>query len=398
MTELSRLSRILIDEPPARRASLDDLRSRNHKRHLKHRLLTVSALVIVVVVAFGAVQIQRSPSTPTLPSAQLASYYEAAVDVSNATLNAVGLPSTVAIPTKVTPSLSTVATNGIVSYVGAEYCPYCAIQRWALLVALSKFGTFTHLDNEVFSSSSDVYPHLASWSFLGATYSSKYFNFHPTELTSSTRSNGGPGGYQRLERMSPAQRIAFDLYNPQGSIPFVDIGNRYVTLGASASPSALEGLSLSEIGSDLNRPRSAAAQAIDGAANYMIAALCTMTNTPSPAICATSSARSASKSLATGISSSAPSSTVGTSPTQPPTNAPLSVWRKWSAAEHESLLHWASTYRARNPACTIVKISITGHILSKPLFGVPAGVREWSVSIEGKCPPSTKSRLIKPAK
>jgi hypothetical protein len=77
-------------------------------------------LAVIVVVAFGAVQFQRSPSTPKLPSAQLASYYEAAVDVSNSTLAAVGLPSTVAIPTKVTPSLSTVATNGIVSYVGAS--------------------------------------------------------------------------------------------------------------------------------------------------------------------------------------------------------------------------------------------------------------------------------------
>lgn len=194
MTELARLSQMLIDEPPSRRASLADLRSRSHKRRVRHWSLSVSALVIVVVVAFGAIQIQRSPSTPKLPSAQLASYYEAAVHVSNSTLAAVGLPPTVAIPTKVTASLSTVATNGVVSYVGAEYCPYCAIQRWALLVALSRFGTFTHLDHEVFSSSSDVYPHLASWSFVGATYSSKYFSFDPTELTSSKPSPGGPGG------------------------------------------------------------------------------------------------------------------------------------------------------------------------------------------------------------
>jgi hypothetical protein len=365
---------------------------------MRHWSLTVSALAVIVVVAFGAVQFQRPPSTPKLPSAQLASYYEAAVDVSNSTLAAVGLPSTVAIPTKVAPSLSTVATNGIVSYVGAEYCPYCAIQRWALLVALSKFGTFTHLDNEVFSSSSDVYPHLASWSFIGATYSSKYFSFDPTELTSSKRAPGGPGGYQRLERMSPGQRVAFDKYNPQGSIPFVDIGNHYVTLGASSSPSVLEGLSLGEIGSDLNRPRSAVAHAIDGSANYLIAALCTMTGTSAPALCTTSSIRFASRSLATGISSSATSSIAKTSPTQPPTNAPISVWKKWSAAQHDSLVRWASNYRAPNPACTIMKISVTGRKLTKPLFGVPAGVWEWGISIEGKCPPGTKSGLIRPAK
>jgi hypothetical protein len=397
VTELARLSQILIDEPPARRASLNELRSRSHKRRVRHWSLAVSALVIVILVAFGAVQIQNSPSAPPLPSAHLASYYEAAVEVSNSTLAAVGLPSTVAIPDKVTPSLSTVASNGIVSYVGAEYCPYCAIQRWALLVALSKFGTFTHLDNEVFSSSNDVYPHLPSWSFVGATYSSKYFSFDPTEITSSMRSPGGPGGYQRLERMSAAQRVAFDKYNPQGTIPFVDIGNHYVTLGASSSPSVLEGLSLSEIGSDLNRPQSAVAQAIDGSANYLIAALCTLTQTAAPALCSTSVIHSASRSLESGISSSTESPAKNTYPLQPPTNAPLAVWRKWSVAEHKFWLHAAATYRSPNSACTILKINVTGRKLSKPLFGIPAGVWLWGMSLTGSCPPGENGGLVKRA-
>jgi len=94
----------------------------------------------------------------TTPNVQLASYFRAAGAVPDATLQAVGLPSNVAVPTKITPSVSTVATNGVVSYVGGEYCPYCAIQRWALLVALSKFGSFTNLDGQVISSSTDVYP------------------------------------------------------------------------------------------------------------------------------------------------------------------------------------------------------------------------------------------------
>ena len=29
--------------------------------------------------------------------------------------------------------------------VGTEYCPYCAAQSWALIVALSRFGMFTGL-------------------------------------------------------------------------------------------------------------------------------------------------------------------------------------------------------------------------------------------------------------
>src|SRR5215471_2257181 len=30
-------------------------------------------------------------------------------------------------------------------YIGAEYCPYCAAQRWSTVVALSHFGTFDKL-------------------------------------------------------------------------------------------------------------------------------------------------------------------------------------------------------------------------------------------------------------
>ena len=42
-------------------------------------------------------------------------------------------------------------------YIGAEYCPYCATERWPLAVALSRFGTFTGLRG-IHSSATDVYP------------------------------------------------------------------------------------------------------------------------------------------------------------------------------------------------------------------------------------------------
>ena len=46
----------------------------------------------------------------------------------DSTLAAVGLPASVAVPTRFTPTIATAITNQVVSYVGAEYCPYCAIQ------------------------------------------------------------------------------------------------------------------------------------------------------------------------------------------------------------------------------------------------------------------------------
>ena len=153
MSQLTRLSQALIEEPLAPRPSVEDLWARSRRRHQRSRSIMAGLLVLIVVGAFSITQVESSsPSSQTLPNtttpnAQLASYFRAAGTVPYATLQAVGLPPNVVVPTKITPSISTVATNGVVSYVGAEYCPYCAIQRWALLVALSKFGSFTNLDS-----------------------------------------------------------------------------------------------------------------------------------------------------------------------------------------------------------------------------------------------------------
>ena len=389
MSQLTRLSQALIDERLAPRPSVEKLWTRSRRRHRRRRSVTAGLLALIVVGAFSISKIEdSSPSSRNFPktttaNVQLASYYLAAGTVPNSTLEAVGLPSNVAVPTKITPSLSTVATNGVVSYVGAEYCPYCAIQRWALLVALSKFGWFTSLDNQVLSSSTDAYPGLASWSFIGAKYTSAYFTFDPTELTSSTPSAGG--GYQPLEKMSAAQRRAFNKYDPQAELPFVDMGNHYVTLGASASPSVLDGLTLGNIGGDLSNAKSSVAQAIDGTANYMIAALCTMLQAKTPPICSALVIHAASKALGSGVSPTSKTSSATVAPTQPPTNAPISVWKKWSAEMHAFLLSSAANFRATKSGCTVTSIDVRGEKLTKPLFGVPAGVTEWSISLTGKC-------------
>ena len=387
MSQLSELSQALVDEIATRRPSVDELRSRTRRRHVRRRSLAAGSLALALGVAIVVASVGTSSVTPTSPNKpQLASYYQAAINVSNSTLESVGLPVTVAIPTRVNPTLSTAGTNGVVLYVGAEYCPYCAIQRWGLLVALSKFGTFTNLDHEIFSSSSDTYPHLASWSFVGAKYTSKYFRFEPVELNSEKRTPSG--GYEPLDKLTGPQRVAYDKFNPQGELPFVDFGNHYVTLGASSSPSVLEGLSLIEIGQQLNLPKSPVALAVDGSANYFIAALCSMAQTDAPAICSTHVTLQAMKVLTRGEGSSQTTSSAATAPVQPPTNAPLPVWRRWSAEDHKFLVAAAASYRYPNSTCTILKISVTPNRSNKTVLGVPPGVTRWGISIKGKCHPS----------
>ncbi|MGH3293687.1 MAG: DUF929 family protein, partial [Trebonia sp.] len=69
-----------------------------------------------------------------------------------------------------------------VLYLGAEYCPYCASQRWAMVNALSRFGTFSGLTT-THSSSTDADPNTPTWTFYKSTYTSNYINFTSVEET-----------------------------------------------------------------------------------------------------------------------------------------------------------------------------------------------------------------------
>ena len=152
-----------------------------------------------------------------------------------------GSPSSDSLPTVVSGASILKDQDGkpIVTYVGAEYCPYCAAERWALAVALSRFGTFTNL-SATHSASNDVYPNTQTLSFYGSSYSSPYVDFQPVEEATNQVVNGS---YQTLQTPTAAQSALLTKYDSAGSIPFLDIANKYVVTGASYSPQVLQGLS-----------------------------------------------------------------------------------------------------------------------------------------------------------
>ena len=74
-------------------------------------------------------------------------------------------------------------------------------------------------------------------------------------------------------------RDAFDVppyvnsADQSGAVPFLDIANRYILAGAQYNPQVLAGLSAAQIASQLSDPASPVAQAIDGSARVIIAAI-----------------------------------------------------------------------------------------------------------------------------
>jgi hypothetical protein len=206
----------------------------------------------------------------------------AALSVPATTLETVGSPSSDVLPTKAGTGTGTILKGAdgkpLITYIGAEYCPFCAAERWALAVALSRFGTFENLSGTN-SSDSDEFPDTQTLSFYGSSYSSPYVDFQAVE--EATNQPDG-SSYQALQAPTAAQSALMAEYDTQGSIPFLDIANRYVITGSSFSPQVLQGLSRSQIAADLANPNSAVAQAIDGTANDITAAIASITgNQPS---------------------------------------------------------------------------------------------------------------------
>ena len=95
-------------------------------------------------------------------------------------------------------------------YMGAEYCPYCAAERWAMIVALSRFGTFSGLSTMHSAAvngagQAEPYPNTPTWTFHGATYTSKYLTFTPVE-TQTNIPDKSTGTYTNLETPTKASR------------------------------------------------------------------------------------------------------------------------------------------------------------------------------------------------
>jgi hypothetical protein len=168
-----------------------------------------------------------------------------------------------------------------VLYVGTEFCPYCAAENWALLVALGRFGTFTDV-NEIRSARYPPIPPLDSWTFYGSSYSSRYLTFVPVEMYSnvlvSPRADPLKAtSYRRLQKPTSAQRVLMKQADKTNSTPFIDFGGKAVMIGSPVLAQTLEHLTWSQLTSALRAHRGAAAQAIIGAADYITAELCTLT-------------------------------------------------------------------------------------------------------------------------
>jgi len=273
-------------------------------------VLVVVAALVVVKVTSGSASSKNGSDTPT-SSAMLAQLTTIPASV----FNTVGVTSGAApvakpITLKHQPLRTGLSSTGKqvpnVLYIGAEYCPFCAAQRWATIVALSRFGTWSGLQNTA-SSPIDSYANTPSFSFLTAKYSSPYLSFQGIEQYGN-KPNPATQGYFPLMKTPKVANSDFLKYDTPAfipgmtvqneySYPFMSLGNQALISGAQYTPGLLTNLSRDSIAAGLSTPSSPVTQAIVASANYLTASLCKLTKQQPAAVCTSPGVTTAAKGL-----------------------------------------------------------------------------------------------------
>jgi Domain of unknown function (DUF929) len=246
--------------------------------------------VVVIVVVLVVIKLNTHSSSPSssAPSGSVtgvalpASVTKNVTTVPDSALASVGTGSVLSFTPHPIPAISgaqlTSAGRPEMLYIGAEFCPYCAAMRWSMAVALSKFGTLSPLRG-IYSSGSDVFPNTATLTFYKSSYTSKYLTFTPVENETRTKA--------LLQNVTAEQNKLWGQYSPNGQrgFPFIDFGNKYMLNGPIYDAGVLKGLSWQQIATALHDPSGPVAQAALGAANFVTAAICKMTNGQPGSVC-----------------------------------------------------------------------------------------------------------------
>lgn len=293
----------------AARERAAQMRAAQARAERQRRLLGAGAAVVAVAVIIAVLVVVKLTSsgdnttTASPSSGAAAKVVRDVTSVPATTLDRVAADSAQTVPQAIDAPDLTADGKPRILYVGAEYCPFCAAERWPVVVALSRFGTWSGL-GATESASRDVYPSTQTLSFHGATFTSVQVSFTGVETNSNEIKNGQ---YAALDSLTAADEKLFATYDrppytpsEAGGIPFIDIAGRYVSSGATYSPEILKGKTRAQIAAALADPSDPIARAINGSANVLTAAICDATGGQPANVCTSAGVKAGAAQLAKG--------------------------------------------------------------------------------------------------
>jgi Domain of unknown function (DUF929) len=299
------------DGPPAARRD-ESPKKRPIWRRPSTFLVLVTAAVVVAGITVGVVRAhgpgQQPAAGDTAASDGAASLLQEINGISPAVVRAVGSgglhDQLQSLGT--TPILEDSATKKpIVFFVASEACPDCAAQRWPLVLALARFGTFSHLPLIALDAGTSS-PALATFTFAGAAYTSPYIVFSGAELkdlTGKQLQSLGTAGQQLVGQYDAPPYVAA---NTAGFIPWLDIANRFAMQGSSYSPAVIGNLDWGHVVTRFSNAGDPVTKAIVGSANYITAAICSVTSMQPSSVCTAAPIASMAANITRGGASSTP--------------------------------------------------------------------------------------------
>ncbi len=160
----------------------------------------------------------------------------------------------------------------ILVYVGADYCPYCAVQRYSMIMALTRFGNFTGLE---YMTSGVSDGDFSTFTFVSATYHSNYVVFQPYEVDDRSGNS--------LMTLPTNYTSTFQQYG-KSSFPFLNFADEYYISGALLDPRILGTLNQSQIISSILAGNAMGSE-IRQAANVITAVICETTGNKPASVC-----------------------------------------------------------------------------------------------------------------
>ena len=153
-----------------------------------------------------------------------------------------------------------------VFFMGAEYCPYCAAERWAVVRALQKFGQWSGLNQTMSAARDEQFLNLPTYDFTEATYTSTHVEFVSRETKDRE--------FKPLQKLLKSEEKLVRKYNPKKEIPFLLIGGRFMQIGSGFTPKIFIGHTFRQTETELKKTESEIRKIIDEEANYIAALLC----------------------------------------------------------------------------------------------------------------------------
>jgi len=154
----------------------------------------------------------------------------------------------------------------LVFFMGAEYCPYCAAERWAIVRALQKFGRWSGLKQTMSAARDEPFLNLPTYDFTEANYSSPHIEFVARETKDRE--------FKPLQKLSNTEEKLVRQYDSDKQIPFLLIGGRFMEIKAGFTPKIFIGHTFRQTETELKKVESEIRKTIDAEANIIGALLC----------------------------------------------------------------------------------------------------------------------------